>query len=229
MCCATSAYLARLAGDLDQARILLDEAVSIFRALGDRDGESMALNHLGCLHRVRAEFAEGRDTLEHSLRHPARNRRPARDRPDARQPRRARRPPKEIWSAGSRCLEQALAGFRETEDVPGRVGFTLDHRQASMRMRATTTRPAPATRRLAGVAAHPRQPPRDRVGICHAQRGTQPPGQADEAVRALARGRRPVPGARRDRPGPSNRAKRALSRCEGRVHNVALGIARRAK
>ena len=52
------AYLARLAGDLDEARMLLDEAVSIFRALGDRDGESMALNHLGCLHRVRAEFAE---------------------------------------------------------------------------------------------------------------------------------------------------------------------------
>ena len=61
-------YLARLAGDLDEARILLDEAVSIFRALGDRDGESLALNHLGCLHRVRAEFAEGRAALEQSLR-----------------------------------------------------------------------------------------------------------------------------------------------------------------
>ena len=62
------AYLARLAGDRDEAQGLLDEAVSIFRALGDRDGESMARSHLGCLHRVRAEFAEGRAALEHSLR-----------------------------------------------------------------------------------------------------------------------------------------------------------------
>ena len=62
------AYLARLAGDRDEARTLLDEAGSIFRALGARDGESMALSHLGCLHRVRAEFAEGRAALEHSLR-----------------------------------------------------------------------------------------------------------------------------------------------------------------
>ena len=117
-------YLARLAGDLDQARTLLDEAVSIFRALGARDGESMALNHLGCLHRVRAEFAAGRDMLEQSLRirHEIGDRRAI---------------GLTLGNLGVltaaegdleravALLEQALAGFRETEDVPGRVGFTL--------------------------------------------------------------------------------------------------------
>ena len=117
-------YLARLAGDLDQARTLLDEAVSIFRVLGARDGESMALNHLGCLHRVRAEFAEGRHMLEQSLRirHEIGDRRAigltlgnlgvlTAAEGDV--------------ERGVALLEQALAGFRETEDVPGRVGFTL--------------------------------------------------------------------------------------------------------
>ena len=118
------AYLARLAGDRDEAQGLLDEAVSIFRALGDRDGESMARSHLGCLHRVRAEFAEGRAALEHSLRirHEIGDRR-------------------EIGltlgnlgmltaaegdlAHGLALLRQALAGFRETDDVPGRVATTL--------------------------------------------------------------------------------------------------------
>ena len=118
------AYLARLAGDRDEAQGLLDEAVSIFRALGDRDGESMARSHLGCLHRVRAEFAEGRAALEHSLR----IRREIGDR-------------REIGltlgnlgmltaaegdlAHGLALLRQALAGFRETDDKPGRVAATL--------------------------------------------------------------------------------------------------------
>ena len=114
------AYLARLAGDLDEARMLVDEAISTFTMLGDRDGESLALNHLGCLHRVRAEYAAGRAALEHSLRLRQRHRRPARDRSDARQPRRAHRRGGRSRT-GSRAAAQALAGFRETEDAPGRV------------------------------------------------------------------------------------------------------------
>jgi tetratricopeptide (TPR) repeat protein len=84
----------------------------------------MALNHLGCLHRVRAEFVEGRAVLEQSLRirHEIGDRR-------------------EIGltlgnlgvlaaaegdlERGLALLQQALAGFRETEDVPGRVGAIL--------------------------------------------------------------------------------------------------------
>jgi len=84
----------------------------------------MALNQLGCLHRVRAEFAEGRDMLEQSLRirHEIGDRRAigltlgnlgvlTAAEGDL--------------ERGVALLEQALAGFRETEDVPGRVGSTL--------------------------------------------------------------------------------------------------------
>jgi hypothetical protein len=39
------AYLARLDEDLDEAWMLVDEAISTFTMLGDRDGESLALNH----------------------------------------------------------------------------------------------------------------------------------------------------------------------------------------
>ena len=62
------AYLARLAGDVDEARLLVGDAVSMFQTLGDRDGEALALNHLGCLHRVRADYRAGRAALEQSLR-----------------------------------------------------------------------------------------------------------------------------------------------------------------
>ena len=118
------AYLARLAGDLDEARMLVGDAVSMFRTLGDRDGEALALNHLGCLHRVGADYHAGRAALEQSLR----LRRDIGDRRaigltlcnlgvltaaegDA--------------ARGLVLLHDALAGFRDTEDAPGRVGATL--------------------------------------------------------------------------------------------------------
>jgi predicted ATPase/DNA-binding SARP family transcriptional activator len=118
------AYLARLAGDLDEARVLVDDAISIFTMLGDRDGESLARNHLGCLHRARGDYAAGRAALEHSLRlrHEIGDRRAigltlsnlgvlTAAEGDL--------------ASGLALLEQALAGFRETEDAPGRVGASL--------------------------------------------------------------------------------------------------------
>jgi predicted ATPase len=118
------AYLARLAGDVDEARTFVGEAVSMFRTLGDRDGEALALNHLGCLHRVGAEYRAGRAALEHSLR----LRRDIGDRRaigltlcnlgvlTAAEGDSAR---------GLLLLHDALAGFRDTEDAPGRVGASL--------------------------------------------------------------------------------------------------------
>jgi tetratricopeptide (TPR) repeat protein len=118
------AYLARLAGDVDEARTFVGEAVSMFRTLGDRDGEALALNHLGCLHRVGAEYRAGRAALEHSLR----LRRDIGDRRaigltlcnlgvlTAAEGDSAR---------GLLLLQDALAGFRDTEDAPGRVGAIL--------------------------------------------------------------------------------------------------------
>ena len=115
------AYLARLAGDVDEARMLVGDAVSMFRTLGDRDGEALALNHLGCLHRVGADYRAGRAALEQSLR----LRRDIGDR-------------RAIGltlcnlgvltaaegdsAGGLALLHDALAGFRDTEDAPGRVG-----------------------------------------------------------------------------------------------------------
>ena len=118
------ASLARLAGDLDTARMLADEAISVFTALGDRDGEALATNYLGCVHRVRAEHDAGRAAFEHSLRlrHAIGDRRAigltvgnlgvliAADGDPAH---------------GIALLQQALAGFRETEDAPGRVAASL--------------------------------------------------------------------------------------------------------
>ena len=118
------AYLARLAGDLDEARALVDEAISAFTMLGDRNGESLALNHLGCLHRVRGEYAAGRAALDYSLRlrHEIGDRRAigltlsnlgvlTAAEGDL--------------AEGLTLLQQALAGFRETKDAPGRVGASL--------------------------------------------------------------------------------------------------------
>jgi predicted ATPase/DNA-binding SARP family transcriptional activator len=118
------AYLARLAGDVDEARMLVGDAVSMFRTLGDRDGEALALNHLGCLHRVGADYRAGRTALEQSLR----IRRDIGDRRaigltlcnlgvlTAAEGDSAR---------GLVLLHDALAGFRDTEDAPGRVGASL--------------------------------------------------------------------------------------------------------
>ena len=152
-------------------------------------------SHLGCLHRVRAEFAEGRAALEHSLRirHEIGDRR-------------------EIGltlgnlgmltaaegdlARGLALLRQALAGFRETDDVPGRVAATLTI--ASLHAAAGDYE---AARRmlpdaLSEVAAHPWQPPRNRVGIRDAQRRAPQSRPPDEAVRAMAEAADPVPGAR---------------------------------
>jgi predicted ATPase/DNA-binding SARP family transcriptional activator len=118
------AYLARHAGDLDEARVLVEQAIATFARLADRDGESLALSHLGCLHRARGDYAAGRAALEHSLRlrHEIGDRRAigltlanlgvlTAAEGDLR--------------SGLALLEQALAGFRETEDAPGRVGVSL--------------------------------------------------------------------------------------------------------
>ena len=171
------AYLARLAGDLDEARMLVDEAVSMFRTLGDRDGEALALNHLGCLHRVRAEYSAGRAALEHSLR----LRRDIGDRRaigltlcnlgvlTAAEGDPAR---------GLVLLHDALAGFRDTEDAPGRVGASLTI--ASVHAEAGDD--DSARRLLVDVleesTADPRQPPCDRLGVRHAQRPASSRGRA---------------------------------------------------
>jgi len=118
------AYLARLAGDLDEAIKLLDEAASVFGAIGDRYGEALVCSHVGCLHGVRGEHDAGRAALARSL-----------------QLRQGLGDRRAIGltlcnqgvltaSAGSVergivLLQRGLAGFRETEDAPGRVGSTL--------------------------------------------------------------------------------------------------------
>jgi tetratricopeptide (TPR) repeat protein len=118
------AYLARLAGDLDEALALLHHSISLFTAASDRDGEALALNHLGCVHRVRGEYREGRNAFERSLRL-----------------RRATGDRRAVGltlgnlgvltaseggiDAGAALLEQALAGFDETQDAAGRVGTVL--------------------------------------------------------------------------------------------------------
>jgi tetratricopeptide (TPR) repeat protein len=140
------AYLARHARDLDEARVLVEQAGATFASLGDRDGESLALSHLGCLHRARGDYAAGRVALEHSLRlrHEIGDRRAigltlgnlgvlTAAEGDLR--------------SGLALLEQALAGFGETEDAPGLVGVSLT--VASVHAHAGDF--AAARRLLAGV------------------------------------------------------------------------------
>jgi predicted ATPase len=118
------AYLARLAGDVDEARLLVGDAVSMFETLGDRDGEALALNHLGCLHRVGADYHAGRAALEQSLRQ-------RRDIGDRRAIGLTLCNLGVLTAAegdtgrGLVLLHDALAGFRDTVDAPGRVGATL--------------------------------------------------------------------------------------------------------
>jgi predicted ATPase len=61
------AEVARLAGDLDGAGALLEDAAARFATLDDCDGEGLALNLLGCVHRVRGSFRDARDVLNRSL------------------------------------------------------------------------------------------------------------------------------------------------------------------
>ena len=96
----------------------------MFGAIGDRYGEALVCSHVGCLHGVRGEHDAGRAALARSL-----------------QLRQGLGDRRAIGltlcnqgvltaSAGSVergivLLQRGLAGFRETEDAPGRVGSTL--------------------------------------------------------------------------------------------------------
>jgi predicted ATPase/DNA-binding SARP family transcriptional activator len=182
------AYVARLAGDLDEARMLVEEAISTFTVLGDRDGESLALNHLGCLHRVRGEYAAGRAALEHSLR--------------LREDIGDRRAigltlgnlgvltaAEGDLARGLTLLHQALAGFRETKDAPGRVGVSLSI--ASVHAAAGDY---DAAQRLLShaLAESPHIPGNHRAtawGYAMLGDVLQRLGQRDEAGRALAQAR----------------------------------------
>jgi tetratricopeptide (TPR) repeat protein len=64
----TMGAVARLAGELDEARGLLDEARSRFAAISGHDGEALALSLLGCLHRVAGDLPQARAALTQSLR-----------------------------------------------------------------------------------------------------------------------------------------------------------------
>ena len=97
------AYLARLAGDRDEAQGLLDEAVSIFRALGDRDGESMARSHLWLSASGPRRVRRGTGRAGAQPAHPARDRRPSRDRPDSPATSACSLPPRETLRTGWRC------------------------------------------------------------------------------------------------------------------------------
>jgi tetratricopeptide (TPR) repeat protein len=120
------AYLARLAEDLDEARSLVEDAASVFRGIGDREGEALAVNHLGCLHRVQGDFAASRGCFEQSLQIRL-----------ALGDRRATgltlcslgvlTAAEGNVDRGIGLLQEALSGFRDTEDVPALVAvrFTM--------------------------------------------------------------------------------------------------------
>jgi len=64
---SNAGYASRAAGDLNEARALVEQSVECFRSLGDRHGESLALNHLGHVHRVRGETDRSHECLAASL------------------------------------------------------------------------------------------------------------------------------------------------------------------
>jgi predicted ATPase/DNA-binding SARP family transcriptional activator len=118
------ADLARLAGDYDEALQLADDAVAAFTAIGDRDGEALALSRRGCLHRVRGEFREGRDALIESLR----LRGVLGDRRGiglARANLGVLTAAEGDVARGAALIEQALAASIEIQDEAARVGLTL--------------------------------------------------------------------------------------------------------
>lgn len=137
------AALARLAGDLDTALACAHTAVREFASLGDRDGESHALSHLGCLHRARGEFREGRQALSRSLE----LRRLIGDRRGmglARANLGVLAAAEGDLDGGIALLELALSGFRETGDAAGRVGLEITMASVHADARAYE----PAERRL---------------------------------------------------------------------------------
>ena len=193
------AYLARLAGDLDEAAKLLDEAASMFGALGDRYGEALVCSHVGCLHGVRGEHDAGRAALERSL--------------QLRQGLGDRR------AIGLTLCNQGVLTASEGDVERGivlaaaRAGrFPGDRRRAwpgrvhpddGQRLRRCRCfrRGAPASARsAAGVAAYPGEPSGHGLGLRHAQRrlpstraarrGRPGAGRGARAVRDPGRGRR---------------------------------------
>ena len=126
------AYLARLTGDLDEARSHLLDAVEAFRDRIDPDGEALALNHLGCVLREQEDFDAGRDALSASLK----IRQELGDR---------RGTGLSIGNlallsaaagdvAAARVqLQQALRWFEETEDAPGVAGSMLSLAAVNLR------------------------------------------------------------------------------------------------
>ncbi len=118
------AYLARLAGDLEEARSLVEDALSAFHGLGDREGEALAVNHLGCLHRVQGDYAAARDAFERSLQLRL-----------ALGDRRATgltlgslgvlTAAEGNVDRGIGLLQEALSGFRDTEDAPALAAVRL--------------------------------------------------------------------------------------------------------
>ena len=148
------ADLERLAGRHDAALALLVEAVDRFAVLGDWDGEALALNRLGCLHRVRGELTDGRKALEHSLRL-----------------RRAVGDCRAIGITegnlgvlmaaegdlrrGGAQLEEVVSGFAAIDDEAGRVGLTIT--LASLRADAPVV--GLAVRQLADILPASRRVP----------------------------------------------------------------------
>jgi tetratricopeptide (TPR) repeat protein len=118
------AYLARQAGDSDEARGLVEEAIDLFTRLRDPDGEALAFNALGCLHRVRGESTPGRTESVRRLRE-------RREIGDLRAIGLTVSTLGVLAAAagdaarGLALLGPALDGFRETQDAPGRAGTTI--------------------------------------------------------------------------------------------------------
>ena len=57
----------RLTGDYPAAAQALEEALGIYRDLGDRGGEAEALNERGTLHRVSGDLAQAEGCHQHAL------------------------------------------------------------------------------------------------------------------------------------------------------------------
>jgi tetratricopeptide (TPR) repeat protein len=116
--------VARLRGDVDEARGLIEEGVSRFVAIGDRDGEALALNLLGCLHRVAGDVRDARTALNASLR----LRRAIGDRRSIGMTQAnlgVLTATEGDADAGCEMVEQALAGFEETQDRAGAAGVAM--------------------------------------------------------------------------------------------------------
>jgi hypothetical protein len=115
---------ARLADDLDGAITLAHEALEHFRGIGDRDGEALALNRLGCIHRTRGDYAEARTALTEALwlRRVIGDRRAiglAQSNLGVLTAREG------DMDAGCALIERALDASRDISDEPARVGLTL--------------------------------------------------------------------------------------------------------